>query len=170
MDTRLSPVLCGLALAGCISTGNPKLSDESVLAQIKAGQTTKEEVASLLGDPPEKRVPPAGGRASEWWSYSYSDSTVNPLEYILIYGLFINGIGTPDTRHVLDVFYGSDGVVTTVAHMKTDYDLGGPMSPIRVMSTNTISISQGPTRSMARFEDKMDRPIPAPETVSAPRK
>jgi hypothetical protein len=171
MTRRLSVGFCGLLLAGCLSTGNSKLSDESILSQIKVGQTSKEQVGALLGEPSEKRVPLAGGRAPEWWSYRYSDSTVNPLEYVFLYGFLINGIGTPDTRHVLDVFYGSDGVVTTLAHMKTDYDMGGPFSPIKVTSTNVIEIALGQTKAVTRFEDKMDRPIPVnPERISAPRK
>jgi outer membrane protein assembly factor BamE (lipoprotein component of BamABCDE complex) len=164
-------VSVGLAcclLAGCLSWGNAKLDDESVLAEIKTGQTTKQEVASLLGEPMEKRTPPAGGRGPEWWSYSYSQSTVNPLEYLLLYGFWVNGVGTPDTRHTLDVFFAPDGTVITLSHMVTNYDLGGPMTPIQVHSRNALSAALGQTRTLTSFADKMERAIPSPDTVSSP--
>ena len=156
MRLRLGLGLCGLLLAGC-TFGNSKLADEDTLAQIKVGQTTREQIVSLLGDPPEKRSPLPGGRSTEWWTYSYSSSTINPLDYILLYGFWVNGLGTPDTRHVLDVFYGPDGVVITVAHTKTDYDMGGPSSPIKVTSTTAVDISLNRAAPPIHFDDKMDR-------------
>ncbi len=159
MRVRLSLCLCGLLLTGCISYGNPNLADESVVGQIKAGETTKEQVAALLGEPLHRRssttIGDRPGDAREWWSYSYSSSVVNPLKYVLLYGLFINGIGTPDTRRELNIFYSPEGVVATVSHVTTDYDLSGPYLSSQVTSTTKIDILPSGFGDPVRFEDQV---------------
>lgn len=159
MTNRLSLCLCGLLLTGCISYGNPNLADDALMAKIKAGETTKDQVATLLGEPSHRRssvsVGDRPGDAREWWSYSYSSSVVNPLKYVLLYGLFVNGIGTPDTRRELDIFYSPEGVVATVSHVTTDYDLSGPYRSSKVTSTTKIEIHPSGFGDPVRFEDKV---------------
>lgn len=155
MKSRLGLCLCGLLLTGCISIGNPLLAEESVVAQIKVGQTTKGQVVSLLGEPAQMRSSVSMGHTHEWWRYSYSSSLVNPLKYVLLYGLFVNGIGTPDTQRVLDVFYSPEGTVETLSLMTTSYDLSGPYWPSKVTSTTRIDMLPSGFGNPIRFEDKV---------------
>jgi outer membrane protein assembly factor BamE (lipoprotein component of BamABCDE complex) len=113
-----------LLLSGCLSFGNSTLRDDTAVARIKVGLTTKEEVRAILGPPSEHRSTPLGSHVYEWWSYTYSMSVINPLEYLLLVGLFINGIGLPDTRRDFQVFFDPDGKVRTVTDQVSSYDLG----------------------------------------------
>ncbi|MFO0731374.1 MAG: outer membrane protein assembly factor BamE [Nitrospiraceae bacterium] len=157
--TRRIPIsvllgLC-LSLAGCISTGTSKLADEPTMEQIKVGESTKQQVESLLGDPANRQAIEMGGASREWWAYNYSTSVVNPLDYVLLYGLWNNGIGTPDTRHDLSIFFDHRGVVTSLSRTKTDYDFGRPFSEMHLESTADKATSfQQPAQRTVRFQDK----------------
>jgi hypothetical protein len=86
------PVSC-LLLAGCVSIGSSELANNMTIEQIRVGETTKQQVASLLGEPTSQRSIEMGGWAREWWAYTYGSSVINPLEYLLLYGFFFKGIG-----------------------------------------------------------------------------
>jgi outer membrane protein assembly factor BamE (lipoprotein component of BamABCDE complex) len=113
-----------LLLPGCLSLGNSKLRDDAAVAQIKVGETRKDEVHAVLGAPTERRSIALGSHTYEWWAYSYSSSVINPLDYFLLVGLFVNGIGLPDTRRDFQVFFDPDGTVRSVMDQTTSYDLG----------------------------------------------
>ncbi len=154
-NKRLSPCLCWLLLAGCVSVGNSSLADEAVVAQIKVGETTKDQVASLLGEPSYKRSSLHMDQVREWWSYTHSSSVVNPLSYILLYGLFINGIGTADTQRDLNIFYSPEGVVATLSQKTTSYDLSGPYTSSKVTSVTKIDTRPSGLGKSVRFEDRV---------------
>src|SRR5262245_24669735 len=97
-------LLC-LLLAACVSTGNSDLASDQTVNQLKVGQTNKQQVRSLLGDPNSQHAIEMGEATREWWYYSYASATINPIEYILLYGFFFNGIGLYDVRHDLGVFF-----------------------------------------------------------------
>jgi len=86
MRLQLSAVFTGMLLAGCVSVGNERLLDETTVAQIKAGETTKAQVTVLLGEPTYQRSTQVSGYTYEWWSYKVATSTINPLEYLLLVG------------------------------------------------------------------------------------
>ena len=140
MKLQLSVVLAGMLLAGCVSVGNERLLDETTVAQIKAGETTKAQVTTLLGEPTYQRSTQVSGYTYEWWSYNVATSTINPLEYILLVGLFFNGLGLPDERRDLHLSISPDGIVTGLHQQVTAYDMGGPFSPLSVTSRTRTSV------------------------------
>jgi outer membrane protein assembly factor BamE (lipoprotein component of BamABCDE complex) len=155
MKNRLILCLGLVFLTGCISIGNERLADDALVAKIKAGETTKDQVASLLGEPARKRSSISMGYTHEWWSYTYSSYMGNPWSYVLPYEFFVNGIGTPDVQRELDIFYGPDGTVTTRSLVTTSYELSGPYSWSKVESTAKVEALPSGLGTPVQFEDKV---------------
>jgi len=155
MKNRLILCLGLVFLTGCISIGNERLADDALVAKIKAGETTKDQVASLLGEPSLKRSSVLMGATYEWWSYTYSSYMGNPWSYVLPYEFFVNGIGTPDVLRELNVFYGPDGTVATRSLVTTSYELSGPYSWSKVASTAKVETLPSGFGNPVRFEDKV---------------
>ena len=151
------PMALCLLFAGCVSTGNSRLASDETMARIKVGETTKQQVAALLGEPTSQRTIEMGGWAREWWSYDYASSVINPLDYIFLYGFFFNGIGLYDTRDNVGVFFDHRGIVSSISQLKTDYDMGRPFTSKRVASvaTKTMGFSES-WKAPVRFEDKAE--------------
>lgn len=146
-----------LLLAACVSTGNSDLASEQTIAKIKVGETTKQEVASLLGDPDSQHAIEMGGATREWWSFTYASAAINPLDYLLLYGLFYNGIGMYDTRYDLGVFFDYRGVVSSLSRMKTDYDMGRPFASQQVSSVSQKTMGFSETgKDPVYFEDRTE--------------
>jgi outer membrane protein assembly factor BamE (lipoprotein component of BamABCDE complex) len=157
MSKILLTSLCACVLTGCVSIGNEKLLDEATVVQIKVGETTKEQVQALLGEPTKRVTARLSGFTYEWWHYSHAASTINPLEYLFLVGIFFNGFGMPDTRRELAVFFDPDGIVTNLAQQTTSYDMGTPFTPMRVMSSSITTLSLASRAGEpVRFEDKME--------------
>jgi hypothetical protein len=143
--------------AGCVSTGNSELASDQTMAQIRVGETTKQQVAALLGEPASQRTIEMGGWAREWWSYDHGSSVINVLDYIFLYGFFFNGIGLHDTRYDVGVFFDQRGVVSSLSRLKTDYDMGRPFSSKRVASSATKTMGfPDSSKAPVRFEDKAE--------------
>ena len=157
MKTRTWLGISCLLLAGCVSIGNSELANDATVAQIKVGETTKEQVASLLGEPASQRSIEMSGWTQEWWVYSYAAATINPLDYLLLYGFFFNGIGLYDTEYDLSLFFDPRGIVSSFSRLKTDYDMGRPFASMRVSSVvnTTIGVSAG-GKEPVQFEDKLE--------------
>jgi hypothetical protein len=152
-------LLIGLALSitGCLSVGQSKLAEGPTIQQIKVWETTREQVIALLGEPASRRAIEMGGANREWWAYDYTTSVINPLDYIFLYGLWMNGIGTPDQRYDLSLFFDHRGVVSGYSHTKADYDLGRPFTTMQVTSDSNKSTGWSPPSSRTvQFEDKLD--------------
>lgn len=70
-----------ICLAACMQSnfehGQSAIADQSKVAQIQKGVTTKQAVAALFGDPQGKQFKANGG---ETWTYSYQHTEWNPLE------------------------------------------------------------------------------------------
>ncbi len=151
MKRRMLVGLSCFLLAGCVSFGDSSLLNEATIAQIKVGQTTKDQVVALLGEPTDRRSAGLSGYTHEWWAYSLSTSTINPLEYLFLVGFFFNGIGLPDTRRDLNLVFSPDGIVTGLFQQTTSYDMGGPLIPLSVTSDSISTVGfpgqpTGPTR------------------------
>jgi hypothetical protein len=142
---------------GCVSIGNPILADEAILAHIKVGETTKQEVATLLGRPTDQRSIEIGEATREWWSYEYASAGINPLEYIFLYGLWTNGVGMFDTRYDLKLSFNHNNIVNGLSWSTTHYDMGGPLRAMQVVDTadRTIGVA-GPAGRTVRFVDKVE--------------
>jgi hypothetical protein len=151
------PGLSSLLLAGCVSIGNPNLADETMMARLKVGETTKQEVVTLLGQPAQERSIEIAETVREWWSYEYATAVINPLDYLFLYGFWTNGIGLFDTRYDLKLSFNYKGVVNGLSLLTTSYDMGGPVSAMRVtgVSDSTIGVA-GPSGRTVRFVDKVE--------------
>jgi len=170
MKLKLSVALAGMLLGGCLSFGNEMLLDETTVAQIKAGETTKAQVTALLGEPTYQRSTQVFGYTYEWWSYKVTTSTINPLEYILLVGFFFNGIGLPDERRDLHLSINPDGIVTGLHQQVTAYDMGGLFSPLSVTSrTKTSAGLQGQRTGPTQYEGTMQVPSLETKLVYSPK-
>lgn len=163
MNNRgVSLSLCGLLLGGCVSFGNAGLADRETMTQIKVGETTREQVAALLGEPDSKRVIDLSGATFERWSYRRASSIINIWEYVPVpfYGLFFHGLGTPDVQHDLDVFYGPTGLVTTRFYTETAYETGGLFTPMTLVTNTNVDSLPGQGGKPVHWEDKVvgDKP------------
>ncbi|MGE3152861.1 MAG: outer membrane protein assembly factor BamE [Nitrospiraceae bacterium] len=157
MPSRLGPALFGLWLAGCVSTGNSNLADDQTMAQITVGKTTKQQVASLLGNPSNQRSIEMGGWTREWWGYSYASGRINPLEYLLLYGFLYNSPGLYDTQYDLGIYFDHRGIVSSLSTLKTDYETGSPFTSPRVSTVaGTMMAFPETSRDPVRFEIKME--------------
>ncbi|EOI1327596.1 hypothetical protein ACMGNR_001163 [Citrobacter koseri] len=97
-----------VALAGCASSGNQQLKNEtetSVQTKIQEGKTTKSEVKSYFGSPDAVSYTDGG---NEIWKYAFAKVKVNGTTFIPFYGLFHNG--TNGTKKELTILFKDDTV------------------------------------------------------------
>ena len=112
---------------------------------------------TLLGEPDSQMMIEIGGSRREWWSYTYASAVINPIDYILLYGLFFNGIGLYDTRYDLGVFFDHRGVVSSLSGVKTEYDMGGPLASLDVSSVSNKTMGfPEPAKQSVHYEDRME--------------
>lgn len=149
-------MLSCLLVFGCVSTGNSDLASDETMAKIQVGETTTNQVMDLLGKPDRQMTTEMGGSTKEWWSYTYASAVINPIDYILLYGFWFNGIGMYDTEYDVGVFF-DQGVVSSLSRLKTDYDMGRPFSTLQVSSgsSNTMG-SAVPDKKLIIYEDRME--------------
>ena len=143
-------------LAGCASIGHSELANEQTISHIQVGETTRPQVMHLLGEPDSQMTTEVAGYTREWWSYTYETAVINPMDYILLYGLFFNGIGLYDTRYDVGVFFDHQGVVSSLSRTKTDFDMGRPFTSLQVSSVTAKAMGSGPAQQAVHFEDRME--------------
>ena len=150
-------MLSCLLLSACVSIGNSDLANDQTMMNIKVGETSRQQVRDLLGEPDNQLMTEVRGSTREWWSYSYSTAVINPMDYIFLYGLWFNGIGLYDTRYDVEVFFDHRGVVSSLSKSKTDYDMGSPITPLHVssVSNKTVGFSEAAKQSV-HYEDRME--------------
>lgn len=150
-------MLSCLMLSGCVSIGNSDLASDQTMANIQVGETTKQQVRNLLGEPDGQMMIEIGGSSREWWSYTHASAVINPIDYILLYGLLFNGIGLYDTRYDISVFFDHRGVVSSLSRIKTDYDMGRPFASLQVSSVSNKTMGlPGLAQKAVHFEDSME--------------
>ena len=91
-------------VAGCASVGR-KL-DESAVAKIKKGETTRAEVLKSLGSPDQIT---RDGDGNVTFQYMYVRATAKPATYIPIVGAFAGGANVQN--QMVMVTFGTNGVV-----------------------------------------------------------
>ena len=69
-----------LLLSGCASIGNSDLAREQTMSNIQVGETTREQVMNLLGEPDSQMTIEVAGSIREWWFYTYESAAVNPVD------------------------------------------------------------------------------------------
>jgi hypothetical protein len=145
-----------MLLSGCASIGNSGIASEPTMSNIQVGETTSEEVMNLLGEPDSQMTIEVAGFRRAWWSYTYQSAVINPIDYMLLYGLFFNGIGLYDTRYDVGVFFDHRGVVSSLSRTKTDFDMGRPFASLKVSSISNKTIGSGLAQQAVHFEDTME--------------
>ena len=92
-------VFLSIWVYGCVTSGNPAVKNQDLVTQIKLGQTTKEDVRRLFGQPTVMSrhsgtpFPAVTGWSTsssnyEIWNYTYANTGVHPATFIPIVGLF----------------------------------------------------------------------------------
>jgi len=105
----LSTVLL-TTLASCASSGQRLLRDDTVIAKIREGESTTEDVRALLGSPQYIDFPDAGG--GEKWTYVYQSVAIKPGTFIPVVGLFAGGSDVE--IHTLVILFDDDDIVRKV--------------------------------------------------------
>ncbi|MFW0974770.1 hypothetical protein [Leclercia pneumoniae] len=108
MKKIVSAAALAATLAGCASSGNQQLKNEtetSVRSKIQEGKTTKAEVKAFFGSPDGVSYTDGG---NEIWKYSFAKVKVNGTTFIPFYGLFHNG--TNGTKKELTILFKNDTV------------------------------------------------------------
>jgi len=101
-------VLLGLALTGCVSSGNDSLKKEtevSVKSKITEGVTTKSDIKTMFGSPAKTSFTDGG---KEIWTYELADVSSDAVSYIPIVNLF--GSSASGTKKELVVMFDGDKV------------------------------------------------------------
>ncbi len=150
-------VLMSSAFGCAVSSGTAKLDSSDLPTQLKPGESTKDQVIALLGEPWKRRVVESKGYPHEWWEYEFKASTINPLDYLLLVGFFRNGIGAYDRETVLTIAFDTDGKIASLLYQQSSYDNGGMTSPTVVKSRAVTDIV--PSRLAPRavhYEDSLE--------------
>jgi outer membrane protein assembly factor BamE (lipoprotein component of BamABCDE complex) len=148
--------LAYVLVAGCASIGNADLARDEIMSGIHVGETTRQQVMTLLGEPDSRITIDVAGFTREWWSYTYESAVINPIDYLLLYGFFFNGIGLYDTRYDVGVFFDQRGIVSTLSKTKTDFDMGRPFTSLQVSSVSHKTTGSGLPDKAVHFEDRME--------------
>ncbi|WP_241597477.1 hypothetical protein [Rosenbergiella epipactidis] len=115
--------LAALALAGCASSGNNSIENEtqvSIQQKLVKGVTNKNEVRSYFGDPTGVTFTSEG---SEQWQYILANVKISGKTYIPFYGLFHNG-ATTDMKQLIILFKGDVVSNYTLVNSKTEAKSG----------------------------------------------
>ena len=95
------------SLAGCVSSGNTLILDESRVSQVKEG-LTKDQVRNLIGEPEGMST----NNKTEVWSYMHTEAQANAASFIPIVGLFAGGATGRSSSLIL--VFDADGKVQTI--------------------------------------------------------
>lgn len=100
-----------LLLAGCVTVSykdrdnTPNLNQETIKQNIICGQTTKQDVLKVFGDPKTTSVTSSSGKQIEVWVYSFIESTTQG-------SAFSGKYNTVSHISFLSIIFNQDGVVT----------------------------------------------------------
>lgn len=105
---KITVVALSILLAGCMSSGNKQLKNESetsVQTKIIEGKTTKTDVKGMFGSPESVNFTDGG---NEIWKYAFAKMKVSGKSFIPFYGLFHNGAS--GTKKELTILFNGDTV------------------------------------------------------------
>lgn len=131
-----------LMLAGCVSSGNPSIANQTLVDQIKLDISTKEDVKRILGPPDSmsrsstssSQFPGLPAMATlanvEAWNYTHIDVDVDGATFIPIVGLFAGG-ATANINSLM-VMFDDKGVVRHITYSQSQ----GQSGPGRATSTS----------------------------------
>lgn len=116
-------LFCALFLiAGCASTGNKVLKKETsstVSAKITKGETTKEQVRAMYGDPMTTSFTDSG---KEIWKYEFTKTHVKATNFIPFVSMFNSG--AKGTKKELVIMFDDNSIVKnfSMSSSKVDTD------------------------------------------------
>lgn len=125
-------VAVAVILAGCATVGNPELARDDLIAQVRVGESTRDDVKALLGQPSQMmqlpRVEGHGAEAivhdEELWTYMRYTMRARPETFIPLVGPFVGGW---DSEHrTLTVRFDQYGIVRWVGYGRTPGVTGPP--------------------------------------------
>ncbi len=101
-------------IAGCSTTGNPLIKDETRVQQIKTGVTTKAEVKNLLGDPFSTSKVNSNGVRLEVWNYHCREEQRDFVNFVTggLVGYYLSP--GKSTTTVLMIAFTEGGIVQSV--------------------------------------------------------
>ena len=151
---RLSILLTSLVLTACATSGNPAVVDPAIVSQIKIGQSTKEDIRRLFGEPTHTSVTQVLNQQTEVWAYGYAKQDTNPLIYVPVIGLLVlaaGGWGEHESGSVA-VSFDKEGIVRSMSKYKSGITLGGLGTPTTIQSQS--STQSGTSTDPVRFESQ----------------
>jgi len=107
-----------------VSSGNPTATREDLISQVKIGETTKEEIRQMFGQPTVMSrhsgglgfYPGLAGVSStntiEIWNYTHMNVDTSPVTFIPIVGLFAGG--STSTMSQVTFTFDDKGIVRNV--------------------------------------------------------
>lgn len=109
--------------SSCASSGNPTAGRKDLIAQIKMGETTKEDIRRLFGQPtvtsrhsgtpfPAIAGFPAQSPNFEIWNYTHANVDVSPVTFVPIVGLFAGG--ATSQHNSLTLTFDDKGIVRNI--------------------------------------------------------
>lgn len=99
----ISVLSLSMALAGCASSGNNSIANESqasIQTKLVKGQTTKQQVEAYFGGPMSVSFNSDG---FEVWSYILANTQIKGTSFIPFYGMFDSG-ATTKMKHLVILF------------------------------------------------------------------
>lgn len=103
-------IILALALAGCASkTGHQfleKTSIQEISNKLKKGETTKDQVQAMFGDPSDVKILPNN---EETWVYCYKRSALKAVNFVPCASWF--GGGTNDNIRKLKILFNAENKV-----------------------------------------------------------
>lgn len=136
MKKLLSITIASVLVCGCVSVGR-KL-DSSKVAQIKKGETTRQQVINLIGSPDQMTQ---DGNGNVMFQYIYVRASAKPATYIPVVGAFAGGANTQN--QMVMVTFGSDGIVSDIV---TSYGANETGTGLNVGSEAKMPEVQGDKR------------------------
>lgn len=117
------------AIGGCVSSGNPSVHDDVAVSKIKIGETTKDEVRTLLGKPNSTTrssgsmfvgagLPVTPNVNYEIWNYTHISVETDAATFIPIVGLFAGGASSRVSS--LTVTFDDQGIVRAIRTSDTE--------------------------------------------------
>lgn len=135
--------LAGLFLltSACATVGNPNVINEELTTQIIIGESTKEDVRRLFGEPTTVATTMLNGVRYESWGYGYAKHETNPLLYVPLVGLIVlaTGNGYHNEGGSLGASFDQNGIVRSFT--KSQHALQG--TGLGSASVNSAYSSQG---------------------------
>jgi outer membrane protein assembly factor BamE (lipoprotein component of BamABCDE complex) len=113
-------LLAVVVMAGCSSVGNREIADDSRIAKIEKGKSTKADVEALVGKPTTVDFTDGG---LEKWLYVYTTSQMRGASFIPVVGIFAGG--SDINSDTLTVLFSKEGIVENVGRGKSGGGAGG---------------------------------------------